>query len=90
MTREREGGACPGRAMTERVFFVVDRTKLKEETDEFRNAIVVYMPKSDLKKVQGPFGCRTGVIELFCNKQDQEILGRVRSGHLDGELALLV
>ena len=37
--------------MTERVFFVVDRTKLKEETDEFRNAIVVYMPKSDLKKV---------------------------------------
>ena len=47
------------RIMAERVFFVVDRSKLKEETDELRNAIVVYMPKSDLKKVMVVLACET-------------------------------
>jgi hypothetical protein len=34
----------------ERVFFIVDRSKLKKETDEFKDAIVVYVPEGDLKK----------------------------------------
>ena len=35
----------------DRTFFIVDRSKLKEETDELRNAIAVYMPETDLKRV---------------------------------------
>ena len=36
----------------ERVFFIVDRTRLKEETDELKNAIVVYVPEVELQKVR--------------------------------------
>lgn len=36
----------------ERVFFIVDRTRLKEETDELKNAIVVYVPDVELQKVR--------------------------------------
>ena len=35
----------------ERVFFIVDRTKLSQETDELKDAIVVYRPEADLKRV---------------------------------------
>ena len=35
----------------DRVFFIVDRTRLKDEKDELKNAIVVYIPEKDLSKV---------------------------------------
>lgn len=35
----------------ERTFFIVNRQKLMKETDELKDAIVVYRPQSDLKKV---------------------------------------
>lgn len=44
----------------ERVFFIVDRTRLKEETDELKNAIVVYVPEVELQKVR--IWCTTKII----------------------------
>lgn len=35
----------------ERVFFIVDQSRLKDERDELKDAVVVYMPDGDLKKV---------------------------------------
>lgn len=40
------------KVVTERVFFIVDRTRLKDEKDELKNAIVVYIPEKDLSKVR--------------------------------------
>ena len=43
----------------ERVFFIVDRTRLKEETDELKDAIVMYVPDGELQKV------RINVLQTF-------------------------
>ena len=40
-----------GSKVPDRVFFIVDRTRLMQETDELKDAIVVYRPENDLKKV---------------------------------------
>lgn len=49
-TLARSGGTT-SKPSPERVFFIVDRSRLKEETDEFKDAVVVYVPDGDLKKV---------------------------------------
>ena len=41
-----------GKLHIDRVFFIVDRTRLKDERDELKNALVVYMPEKDLSKVR--------------------------------------
>ncbi|XP_019854830.1 PREDICTED: uncharacterized protein LOC109583798 [Amphimedon queenslandica] len=48
-TLARTGGTT-SKPSPERVFFIVDRSRLKEETDEFKDAVVVYVPDGDLKK----------------------------------------
>lgn len=45
------GGTQRSKQGIERIFFIVDRSRLKEESDELKNAIVVYIPENDLKKV---------------------------------------
>lgn len=50
-TLARAGGSGTSKPPPERVFFIVDRSRLKEETDEFKDAVVVYIPDGDLKKV---------------------------------------
>lgn len=44
-------GGTVSKSAPERVFFIVDRSRLKEETDELKDAVVVYVPEGDLKKV---------------------------------------
>ena len=36
----------------DRTFFIVDRSRMVKETDELKDAIVVYRPESDLRKVR--------------------------------------
>lgn len=38
--------------VSDRIFFIVDRSRMVKETDELKDAIVVYHPESDLKKVR--------------------------------------
>lgn len=42
----------PSAKTPDRIFFIVDRTRLMAETDELKDAIVVYHPESDLRKVR--------------------------------------
>ena len=46
-----DGGGGGTKPQFDRVFFIVDRTRLKDERDELKNAIVVYIPERDLSKV---------------------------------------